>query len=54
MKSERRHELQHNELADWLIKAGQQIKPYQNAMLAGAVALFILSAYWLQGKVLIS
>lgn len=37
MKSERRHELQHNELADWLIKAGEDIKPYQNLILLAAV-----------------
>ena len=33
MKSERRHELQHNELADWLAKTGQSLKPYQNLIL---------------------
>jgi hypothetical protein len=32
MKSERRHELQHNELAEWLIRAGQTLKPYQNLL----------------------
>ena len=49
MKSERRHELQHNELADWLMKTGQQLKPYQNlltiAVLAGAVA-FAAYSWW--------
>ena len=42
MKSERRHELQHNELAEWLYNAGQQLKPYQNSILAGVVALAVL------------
>ena len=41
MKSERRHELQHNELADWLAKAAETIKPYQN-MAMGAVALVLI------------
>ena len=49
MKSERRHELQHNELADWLIKAGQKLKPYQNyvvaAVAAGAVG-FAVYSWW--------
>jgi hypothetical protein len=41
MKSERRHELQHNELADWIFTTGQNIKPYQNAILAAVVALIV-------------
>jgi hypothetical protein len=46
MKSERRHELQHNELADWLFTTGQQLKPYQNMILAGvAVAVVAVAAY---------
>jgi hypothetical protein len=42
MKSERRHELQHNELAEWLFKAGQLVKPYQNLILAALIALMVL------------
>ena len=42
MRSERRHELQHNELADWLFKAGQWIKPYQNTIFAAVVALVVV------------
>jgi len=43
MKSERRHELQHNVLADWLAQTFEALKPYQNVILGialvGAVAL---------------
>lgn len=42
MKSERRHELQHNELAEWIFRTGQTIKPYQNTVLAVVVALVVL------------
>jgi predicted negative regulator of RcsB-dependent stress response len=46
MRSERRHELQHNELADWLFTAGQRIKPYQNMITAAVVALVVgVAAY---------
>jgi hypothetical protein len=41
MKSERRHELQHNELAEWLFKAGQGIKPYQNLITAAMVVVLV-------------
>ena len=49
MKSERRHELQHNELADWLAKMGEAIRPHQNAILAGLVTVLIVVlgyTYW--------
>jgi hypothetical protein len=46
MKSERRHELQHNELAEWLFKAGQEVKPYQNYALAAVVAVVVLMAVY--------
>jgi predicted negative regulator of RcsB-dependent stress response len=42
MKSERRHELQHNELAVWLVKSFETIKPYQNLILAGVAAVFVV------------
>ena len=46
MKSERRHELQHNELADWLAKSAEMLKPYQNIALAvGAVVLVAVLGY---------
>ena len=41
MKSERRHELQHNELAEWLFKTGEQIKPHQNLIMAAVVAIAV-------------
>jgi tetratricopeptide (TPR) repeat protein len=45
MKAERRHELQHNELADWLADAIQRVKPYSRAIaglvLAAAVLLIV-------------
>jgi hypothetical protein len=48
MKSERRHELQHNELAEWLFKTGEQIKPHQNLILAimAAVAVLVIGYTW--------
>lgn len=42
MKSERRHELQHNELADWIASAAETIKPYQNIVLGVVVAVVVL------------
>jgi tetratricopeptide (TPR) repeat protein len=52
MKSERRHELQTNELADWLAKKIEVIKPYQNLIL-GAVLLVVVAIVvfvWWTGK----
>jgi hypothetical protein len=49
MKSERRHELQHNELAEWLFKTGEQLKPYQNlilTMVALAVVAVAIYSWW--------
>jgi hypothetical protein len=40
MKSERRHELQHNELAEWLAKTTLAVRPYQN-MIVAAVLLVV-------------
>ncbi len=37
MKSERRHELEHNALADWTADTLEKIKPYQNAILGGLI-----------------
>jgi hypothetical protein len=53
MKSERRHELQHNELADWLIKTGRRIKPYQNIMyvaVMAALVLIVACVWWLRAS----
>lgn len=41
MKSERRHELQTNMLADWLGAKIEQIKPYQNAILGGVLLVVV-------------
>jgi hypothetical protein len=52
MKSERRHELQHNELAEWLVKSAQTIKPYQNiAFTAVMVVLIGVIAYAVWSRV---
>jgi len=42
MKSERRHELKENELADWLEKSIDAVAPYTKAILGGIVALVVL------------
>ena len=40
MKSERRHELKHNELSDWLGEHLASYQPHATAILLGGVALF--------------
>ena len=50
MKSERRHELEHNELADRLAKGIEAVKPYQNLIL-GIVVLLVVAGgvyFWLR------
>jgi len=42
MKSERRHELQHNALADWLIQTGESLKPYQNMIWAAVATVLVV------------
>ena len=49
MKTEERHKLQQNELADWLGRILTVIKPYTNAILAVAllvVVIVALSSWW--------
>ena len=49
MKSERRHELQHNDLADWLVNAYESIAPYKNAILGVTILLIVAgvsAAFW--------
>lgn len=48
MKSERRHELEHNELATWLANIIKQVEPYSKVLLLGAllVVLTILLVNW--------
>lgn len=41
MKSERRHELQHNQLADWIAKTGAQVGPYKNLILGVALLVVV-------------
>jgi hypothetical protein len=41
MKSVRRHELQHNVLAEWLFKSAEEIKPYTNIIFAAVVIVFV-------------
>ena len=43
MKSERRHDLQHNELLDWLTKITSSIRPHANTILIGLI--LVLGAY---------
>jgi hypothetical protein len=48
MKSERRHELQHNVLADWLVTTAETIKPYQNIVVTAVlVVLAVFAGYTL-------
>jgi len=42
MKSERRHELQHNLLEDYVAKVGQRVKPYARAITGGILAVLVL------------
>ena len=41
MKSERRHELQHNALLDWLMQSGAKSKPYLNGILLALVVVLL-------------
>jgi hypothetical protein len=51
MKSERRHELKHNELADWLGERMQAFQPHATAILLGAAILFaaVIGSIWYFG-----
>src|SRR4051812_2252269 len=44
MKTARRHELQHNQLADWLGEKIEEVAPYSRAILAGVIAIAALVA----------
>lgn len=51
MKSERRHELQHNQLGEWLNNALVTVKPFQNIILASLVLIVVvagMSAWWMR------
>lgn len=47
MKSERRHELQHNELADWIARSYETVRPYGNAILAAVAVVCLVAIGWL-------
>src|SRR5262245_35576509 len=42
MKAERRHELKHNELADWLGERMEMLKPHATGILLGGAVLLVL------------
>src|SRR5438874_2472505 len=42
MKAERRHELKHNELADWLGERMEMLKPHATGILLGGTLLVVL------------
>ncbi len=46
MKSERRHELQHNLLLDWLKDSSETIKPYTNAIIGVLVLALVAFFAW--------
>jgi len=46
MKSERRHELQHNLLLDWLKNSSETIKPYTNAIIGVLVLALVAFFAW--------
>ncbi|MEA1950294.1 MAG: tetratricopeptide repeat protein [Planctomycetota bacterium] len=51
MKSERRHELEQNELADWLGDSVETVKPYANVILGvllGALIVVVGGTWWVQ------
>ena len=52
MKSERRHELGHNQLADWLGQQYTLIKPYANQILIGLLVILLVVALvvWLTNR----
>jgi hypothetical protein len=49
MKSERRHELQHNDLAEWITTGYERIAPYKNTVLGVGLLVIVLTigvAWW--------
>lgn len=44
MKTERRHELQHNVLADWLADTVAKVEPYSRAIWATIIGLLVIAA----------
>ena len=44
MKSERRHELERNQLLVWLLETFEQVKPYTNAILTAVLVVLVVAA----------
>src|SRR5687767_13440928 len=51
MKAERRHELKHNELADWLGEGMELLKPHATGIVLGLVllAVIVVGSFWYFG-----
>ncbi|MCC7084475.1 MAG: tetratricopeptide repeat protein [Pirellulales bacterium] len=47
MKAQHRHELQTNELAEWLEAKIEQIKPYTQAIIGALIAAVVLAGVWM-------
>jgi hypothetical protein len=48
MKSERRHELQHNDLQEWIVKSYDRVVPYRSTVLGiGLLAVVLLIGLWI-------
>jgi hypothetical protein len=46
MKSERRHELQHNDLAEWTVRAYESVLPYRTSILGVTLLLVVGLVAW--------
>ena len=46
MSSERRHQLEHNELAVWLAKVNKAIEPYSKLIAVGIIVLVVVLVSW--------
>lgn len=46
MKGERRHELEHNALLNWLMDVGKTLQPYANLLVGAALAVAIVAIGW--------
>ena len=49
MKSERRHELQHNDLAEWILAGYERIVPYRNSIFGVSLLVIVLAiglSFW--------
>ncbi len=46
MKSERRHELQHNDLAEWFIATYDRVMPYRAAIIGVTLLVIVIAVAW--------